>query len=61
MSGLLDRNKTLLETANAINSVLYLSCRDQELLLHVIEDYFDPCGPDYHEENSTGMCVCIFR
>ena len=48
-------DKKLLETTAAINSVLHLSCHDQELLLGVIEDYFDPREPDYCKENSTGM------
>ena len=56
MSRSLDCDKTASETASAINSLLHLSGHDQELLLHVIEDYFDPRGPDYGEENGTGMC-----
>ena len=42
MSRSLDCAKTASETASAINSLLHLSGHDQELLLHVIEDYFDP-------------------
>ncbi len=38
-------DKKLLETTAAINSVLHLSGHDQELLLGVIEDYFDPRDP----------------
>ncbi len=48
-------DKKLLETTAAINSVLHFSGHDQELLLGVIEDYFDPREPDYCKENSTGM------
>ena len=35
---------------------MHLSGHDQEFLLHVIDEYFDPRGPDCGEENGTGMC-----
>ncbi len=38
-----------------IKSTLVNISHDQELLLGVTEDYFDPREPDYCKENSTGM------
>ena len=46
--------RTASEAADAINDLLHFSDKDQELLLHVIEDNFDPRRADISDEDGIG-------
>ena len=42
------------EVAQAINDMVHFCDKDQEALLHVIEDYFDPIETELSDEDENG-------